>query len=92
LVELARTHTPEAIETLAQIMANADASDSARVSAANSLLDRGWGKPPQTVNQNLGEKRSETDWTRDGLVAFLNDATGRGSGAANGSGDKPEED
>jgi hypothetical protein len=60
-----------------EIMANADASDSARVSAACALLDRGWGKPRQTVDQNINDKRSETDWTRDELVAFLNNAAGR---------------
>jgi hypothetical protein len=41
---LAREHTKEAIETLAEVMR--DKSDNrARVLAANDLLDRGWGKP-----------------------------------------------
>src|SRR5262249_57144551 len=45
--ELARQHTPAAIEVLASIMHNTKASDAARVSAASALLDRGYGKPQQ---------------------------------------------
>lgn len=50
--DLARTYTAEAIETLAQIMRNRNAPPSARVSAACAILDRGWGKPAQFV-ENL---------------------------------------
>ena len=45
--DLARKHTDEALDTLAAIMRNPKASATARVSAANALLDRGYGKPPQ---------------------------------------------
>jgi hypothetical protein len=45
---LAQVHTAKAITTLADIMANGE-SDAARVSAANSLLDRGHGKPKQAL-------------------------------------------
>jgi hypothetical protein len=41
---LARSHTDSALKTLAHIMNEPTAPHSARVSAANSLLDRGWGK------------------------------------------------
>lgn len=47
--DLARTHTDLAINTLAEICAVAD-KDSARVSAAVALLDRGWGKPIQAIS------------------------------------------
>ena len=47
--ELARAHTGEAIETLVSIMNNPKAAPAARVSAANALLDRGYGKPPQHI-------------------------------------------
>lgn len=47
---LARAHTETAIKTLAAIMTKADAPDAARVSAANALLDRGWGKPTQPIS------------------------------------------
>jgi len=47
--ELARQHTGDAIITLLEIAKNPKSSDAARVSAANSLLDRAWGKPHQYV-------------------------------------------
>ena len=45
--ELAREHTAEAIHTLVSIMNDPKSVAAARVSASNSLLDRGYGKPPQ---------------------------------------------
>ena len=47
--ELARAHTGEAIETLVSIMTNPKSAPAARVSAANALLDRGFGKPAQHI-------------------------------------------
>lgn len=47
---LARSHTEAAINCLAGIMNKTDAPEAARVSAANSLLDRGWGKAAQPVD------------------------------------------
>lgn len=46
---LARSHTEGALNTLASIMHTSDAAPAARVAAANSLLDRGWGKPAQAI-------------------------------------------
>jgi hypothetical protein len=46
---LARSHTEAAINVLTGIMNQSAAADSARVAAANSLLDRGWGKAAQPV-------------------------------------------
>ena len=45
---LARSHTRTAVNVLVGIMRSKDATAAARVSAANALLDRGWGKgtPP----------------------------------------------
>jgi hypothetical protein len=72
LVELARTHTEDAIKTLADIMNNSQ-SDPARATAAGHILDRGWGKPMQTTTTTVNEKRSALDWTTSELVAFLNE-------------------
>jgi hypothetical protein len=47
--DLARQHTTDAINTLATIMTNEDAHHSARVAAANALLDRGYGKAQANV-------------------------------------------
>ena len=52
--ELAREHTGEAIETLVSIMTNPKYAPAARVSAANALLDRGYGKPPQHISGEGG--------------------------------------
>jgi hypothetical protein len=51
---LARAHTREAIETLVSIMSSPKAAPAARVSAANALLDRGYGKPPQHITGEGG--------------------------------------
>lgn len=48
--KLARAHTVSAITTLAEIMTNTDAGDRARTSAAEALLNRGWGKPAQPID------------------------------------------
>ena len=47
---LARSHTETALKTLAGIMRQPEAPAAARVAAANSLLDRGWGKPSQPIS------------------------------------------
>ena len=52
--ELARAHTAEAIQTLVSIMTNPKSAPAARVSAANALLDRGYGKPPQHITGEGG--------------------------------------
>lgn len=49
--ELARQYTDEAVNTLAEIANNPKSPPSARVQAANALLDRAWGKPVQ-FNEN----------------------------------------
>lgn len=50
LRSLARQHTQTAVRTLAGIMRAADAPPAARVAASQALLDRGWGKAPQTLH------------------------------------------
>jgi hypothetical protein len=46
---LARQHTARAIAVLAGIMDEPKAPMAARVAAANSLIDRGWGKAAQAI-------------------------------------------
>jgi hypothetical protein len=46
---LARSHTRTAVTVLVRIMRNKDATPAARVSAANAILDRGWGKATQPL-------------------------------------------
>jgi hypothetical protein len=49
--ELARKYAPQALETLAEIMANPKAAAAARIAAANAILDRGFGKPGSIVSE-----------------------------------------
>ena len=51
---LARSHTRTAINVLAGIMRSNEATPAARVSAANAILDRGWGKAPQAIENGDG--------------------------------------
>jgi hypothetical protein len=46
---LARSHTRTALSVLIRIMRSKDATAAARVSAANAILDRGWGKATQPL-------------------------------------------
>lgn len=46
---LARAYTEQAVRTLAEIMEHGE-SEPVRISAANSLLDRAFGKPAQAVH------------------------------------------
>jgi len=46
---LARGHTKTAINVLVGVMRSKDATHSARVSAANAILDRGWCKAAQAL-------------------------------------------
>jgi len=44
---LAKAYTSRAIEVIVGVMENAEAPSSARLQAADALLDRAWGKPKQ---------------------------------------------
>jgi hypothetical protein len=46
---LARKYTHKALNTLVSIMVEPKAPAAARIMAANSLMDRGWGKAAQLV-------------------------------------------
>jgi hypothetical protein len=63
VMALARAHTLEAIEVLANVMADARSPPAAKVAAAQALLDRGWGKAPILVD--LAHKSRFDDFLRD---------------------------
>jgi hypothetical protein len=75
---LARAHTDTAINTLAGIMREKEAPPAARVAAAQALLDRGWGKPAQTMEMTV--KRISARELGDDELANI--ASGRGDGVA----------
>lgn len=68
LREMARQYTPQAIKALVDVCTSGE-SEAARVSAANALLDRGWGRPLQQVGDGDG---NALDW-----LAILNDRKAR---------------
>ncbi len=53
---LARQHTEKAIALLAEVMLDPKAPQAARVTAAQALLDRGWGKAPIQIDLNVRAK------------------------------------
>ncbi|RTE94990.1 hypothetical protein [Bradyrhizobium sp. LVM 105] len=55
---LARSHTRTALRVLVGIMRNDEATPAVRLSAANAILDRGWGKAAQPIES--GEEGVET--------------------------------
>ena len=65
---LARTHTDEAIATLHEIMIDPSVDPRARVSAAEKLLDRGYGRPSQQVDHS-GDLALRHDFAVDGRQA-----------------------
>lgn len=83
--DLARSHTTVAVETLAEIMKDTQAPKSARVQAATSILDRGWGKSPLTIEVEPTAYDLLTLDKRLALVAAIDalddDAGGTGSDA-----------
>ena len=61
VADLARSYTTEAIETLVDLMRNAT-EDRVRGTAAQALLDRGWGKARQEIVQDIaGPQESYLD-------------------------------
>jgi hypothetical protein len=54
-MEMAKEHGETALAVLVEIATNTGASEGARVSAANALLDRGYGKPAQTIDNKSSD-------------------------------------
>lgn len=50
---IARQHGADAIRALVRVMSSKKSPPAAIAVAANSLLDRGFGKPTQTINANV---------------------------------------
>lgn len=75
--DLARKFTTEAIESLAHIMRYEKTPAQARVAAAVAILDRGYGKPGQSVDLNANVKNDLSD--------LLDQISGQTRGLPNGS-------
>jgi glycerol-3-phosphate O-acyltransferase len=46
---MARAGSPEALQALVDVMKDSSAPHAARVTAADKILDRAWGKPTQPI-------------------------------------------
>ena len=74
LAALAQKHAQQAVLTLVEVMTNTESPPSARVSAAGEILDRGFGRAPQSLDVehklSLGEE----------FEAFIREMTDRRAG------------
>ena len=52
--ELAKEMTPKAMKALEGVLDSETAPPAAKVSAASVILDRGWGKPKQSIEGQVG--------------------------------------
>ena len=82
--DLAREHTEVAIATLVEIAERGE-NESARVAAANAILDRGYGKPTQPlggddsmppIGLSVSDREAETERKRAEARALLAEAFG----------------
>jgi hypothetical protein len=69
--ELAREHTIQALDVLVQIMLNEKAPPNARVAAANTLLDRAFGKAPTFSTSDTQAFKRAIDMTDEELAAIV---------------------
>src|SRR5262245_22756992 len=69
--ELARVHGPRAIKVLVEVMNDEKASASARAMAADRILARAYGKPPQFSTSDATQFRRACDLTDDELAAII---------------------
>lgn len=77
LEELARGHAKTALKALVDV-AMKGSTEAARVSAAVAILDRGYGKPRQSVDMNANVKtavQSLSDDELDARIAAFNAKT-----------------
>jgi hypothetical protein len=61
---LARVHGEAAIGALVEIVGNEKAPPAARVSAANALLDRGYGRPESKIDATVETPTQQFDLTK----------------------------
>ena len=90
--DAARQHTLAAVETLVSVMQDLKAPHSARVAAANGILDRGYGKAVQHIEAEVSVYDSLTFAEKEALLAVLEslDVDEEGAPAAFATAPRPE--
>lgn len=63
-----KEHSKDAVEALVDVVNSKTAPPSARVAAANSILDRGWGKPQIEINATVS---AYDKMTEEQLVTYI---------------------
>ena len=81
-VEAAAVHGKAAIDTLAAVMKDKKVPHATRVQAANTLLERGFGKAPQKIDL---EANITIDAAFEMFITELNDKTQQALGTATAS-------
>lgn len=76
LRDMAKDHAKDALDVLVTIAMSPAAAESARVAAANAILDRGYGKPSQALDHTSSDGSMTP--TRIELVALTADDNGEG--------------
>lgn len=69
---LARRHAADAVAALAAVMQDENATPAARISAASTILQWGFGRPVATVKAKpgeIGEQIIRLSWSEAGLSA-----------------------
>ena len=89
-LNLARKFAPDAVRALHEIATSKTASDKARVTAAEAIINRVYGKPKETVESTVKhERRSESDILAElvalGIVASERPAEGTASNKSSAS-------
>ncbi len=82
--DAARQHTLAAVETLVSVMEDLKAPHSARVAAANGLLDRGHGKATQHIEAEVTVYDSLSLADKQALLAALDALDGDEEGNSDG--------
>lgn len=87
---MAKQFAPDAIRALHEIATSKTASDKARVTAAEAIINRVYGKPKETVESTVKhERRSESDIVAElvalGIVSREQPAEGTAGGKGGGS-------
>lgn len=81
-MEVARD--PKRLRRIANVLLNK--AEEGDMPAIKEVFDRLDGKPAQTVDMNVEDKRTAADWTREELVNFLANAADGSTRAAEADG------
>jgi hypothetical protein len=82
----ARKMSFDALKTLETVCKNSKSPAAARVAAANAILDRAYGKPPQFFTGDADQFRTATEMSDEELLAIVAGGNGGVAKKAEGGG------